>query len=81
MREVRYPVWWYWRCWWNPPQTEAQEITHGSTTTDTDGKFAVTFVARPAPSVSEKDEPVFHFTVHADVTDTTGETRSDQRTN
>ena len=80
VREVRYPVWWFWRCWWNPPQTEAQEISHGSTTTDTDGKFTVAFVARPAPSALEKDEPVFHFTVNADVTDTTGETRSDQRT-
>ncbi len=80
VREVRYPIWWFWRCWWNPPQSEAQEISHGSTTTDTDGKFTVAFVARPAPSVSEKDEPVFHFTINADVTDITGETRSDQRT-
>ena len=79
VREVRYPIWWYWRCWWNPPQAESQEITHGTTTTDTDGKFSVPFVARPAPDVSEKDEPIFHFTVYADVTDVTGETRSDQR--
>lgn len=79
VREVRYPIWWYWRCWWNPPQAESQEITHGTTTTDTDGKFTVPFTARPAPDVSEKDEPIFHFTVYADVTDVTGETRSDQR--
>lgn len=79
VREVRYPIWWYWRCWWNPPQAGAQEIAHGVTTTDTDGTFTVPFVARPDPSVLEKDEPTFHFTVYADVTDTTGETRSDQR--
>ncbi len=80
VREVRYPVWWLWRCWWNPPRTEAQEIAHGAAQTDADGKFTVTFTARPAPSTSEKDEPIFNFTVFADVTDITGETRSDQRT-
>jgi len=80
VREVRYPVWWFWRCWWNPPQAEAQEIAHGATTTDADGKFNITFTARPAPAASEQDEPVFDFTIHADVTDITGETRSDQRT-
>ena len=79
VREVRYPIWWYWRCWWNPPRAASQEIAHGTTTTDPDGKFTVTFPAQPDPSVSEKDEPVFHFTVHADVTDTTGETRTAQR--
>ncbi|MFO7902186.1 MAG: MG2 domain-containing protein, partial [Pirellulaceae bacterium] len=79
VREVRYPIWWRWRCWWNPPRSEAQEIAHGSTTTESDGSFTVPFTARPEPSVSEKDEPTFRFTVHADVTDTTGETRSDQR--
>ncbi len=79
VREVRYPIWWYWRCWWNPPQAGAQEIANGSTTTDSDGTFTIPFTARPAPSVLEKDEPTFRFTVFADVTDTTGETRSDQR--
>ncbi len=79
LREVRYPSWWYWLCWWNPPQAEAQEIASGSTTTLADGTFAITFTARPDPRVSAKDEPIFHFTVHADVTDTTGETRSDER--
>ena len=76
VREVRYPIWWSWRCWWNPPQPTPQEIAHGTATTDTDGKFDGA-VRRPArPSVSEKDEPIFQFTVYADVTDTTGETRS-----
>ncbi len=79
VREVRYPVWWYWRCWWNPPQAESQEIANGSTLTENDGTFTVPFTARPDPSVQEKDEPIFSFTVYADVTDTTGETRSDQR--
>jgi hypothetical protein len=79
VREVRYPIWWYWRCWWNPPRAESQQIAHGNTVTDQDGKFVVPFVARPDLSVAEQDEPIFQFTVHADVTDTTGETRSTQR--
>ncbi len=79
VREVRYPIWWYWRCWWNPPQAQPQEIVHGTTTTESDGTFTVPFTARPDPSVSEKDEPTFRFTIYADVTDTSGETRSDQR--
>ena len=41
VRQVRYPVWWYWRCWWMPPRPQqSQEIAHGSATTGTDGKFA-----------------------------------------
>src|SRR5207249_4257329 len=34
---------------------------------------------KPDLSVSEKDEPTFHYSVSADVTDTTGETRSGER--
>jgi len=79
VRQVRYPDWWYWCFWWRMPQTQGQEIAHGTAATGADGSFAVEFVARPDLSVSEKDEPVFDFTVYADVTDTTGETRSAQR--
>ena len=81
VRRVRYPIWWSWRFWWMPPRPEPeQEIAHGTATTAADGTFDVKFVARPDLSVSEKDEPIFHYTVSADVTDTAGETRSDQRT-
>ncbi len=77
-REVRYPIWWYNSFWWRIPPNRgtAQEIAHGTATTETDGTFTVTFTAKPDNTVPEKDEPTFHFTVHADVTDTTGETRS-----
>ncbi len=80
VREVRFPDWWG-RCfWWRPmPAQAAQEIAHGTTETKDDGSFAVEFLAKPERSVSEKDEPTFSFTVHADVTDTTGETRTAQR--
>src|SRR5262249_40415398 len=55
---------------------DSQEIASGFATTAADGSFKVTFTARPDLSVPAKDEPTFHYTVHADVTDTTGETRS-----
>ncbi len=77
VRNVRYPIW----CgWWGFPPIPPQEIAHGTAVTDADGKFTIPFTARPDPSASEKDEPVFHFEVHADVTDTTGETRWGERT-
>lgn len=80
VREVRYPAWWYWRMWWLPPQpTAAQEIARGTTTTDADGTFKVSFTANPDKSVSPESEPTFHYSIHADVTDTTGETRSADR--
>jgi uncharacterized protein YfaS (alpha-2-macroglobulin family) len=79
-RGVRYPMWWYWRCWWCPPYYgEAQEIAHGKAVTQSDGTFKVSFVAKPDLSVEKEDEPTFIYTVYADVTDTTGETRSAQR--
>src|SRR5262249_22189137 len=81
VRQVRYPIWWYWRCWWMPPNPGAsQEIAHGTATTATNGTFDVEFPARPDLSVAPSSEPTFQFTVYADVTDTTGETRSASRT-
>ncbi len=80
VRQVRYPIWWYWRCWWMPPQPGAnQEIAHGTATTAANGTFDVQFTAKPDLSVAEESEPTFNFTIHADVIDTTGETRSAQR--
>ena len=76
IRQVHYPVWWYWSFWWRTPNTASQVIAHGTALTEADGSFAIEFVARPDLSVPEKNEPTFHFTISADVTDTTGETRS-----
>ena len=80
VRETRYPDWWGCCYWWRPmPQTPAQEIAHGFATTEADGTFPIQFFARPDLTVPEKDEPIFRYTVSADVTDATGETRSNQR--
>ena len=73
-RSVVLPNWCW---WWRPPATQA--IAHGTATTAGDGTFKVQFVAEPDRSVPVENEPVFVFTLYADVTDTTGETRSDYR--
>ena len=79
VRDVQYPVWWFWRCWWMPPQqNSSQEIAHGTTVTGANGEFEIQFAAVPDPQVPKDSEPTFRFTVFADVTDTTGETRSSQ---
>jgi hypothetical protein len=77
-RQVRWPVW-FMACyaWRMPPALgNAQEISHGWTTTEADGSFKVTFTAKPDASVPETDEPSFNYQIMADVTDTTGETRT-----
>ncbi len=74
-RGVQFP---YWCWWWQPPAVKA--IAHGTAVTEADGTFKIAFTAEPDRSVPEKNEPVFAFTINADVTDTTGETRSDQQT-
>lgn len=72
VREVRYPPW----CWWYFDAGSSQEIAHGTTVTDKNGEFSIKFTAKPDRTVPRDTEPVFHYTVSADVTDGTGETRS-----
>ena len=69
-----------WCYWWRSPQTASQEIAHGTAMTQTDGSFTRR-VCRPSRTCRspEQDEPTFHYTVYADVTDTAGETRSANR--
>jgi len=77
-REVRWPRW-FMSCfaWRLPPMIgQSQEIAHGWTNTEIDGTFKLAFVAKPDRSVPESDQPSFHYTVTADVTDSTGETRT-----
>lgn len=80
-RVVRQPrfiySWYFWR-WWQPP-TEEMEIAHGETKTDKDGKFVVEFMAIPDLKIDKKFDPVFDYTVYADVTDINGETRSGEQ--
>ncbi len=80
VREVDFP-WipgWYWRGGYNPWQSESMEIASGVSTTDAEGKFEIDFIALPDRSVPKDKSPEFSYTVHADVTDITGETHSSQ---
>ena len=79
VRQVRFPFWCWWARWIYPSADE-QAIAHGSTVTETNGSFSITFTAKPDLSILEEDEPIFEYRIHADVTDTTGETRSDVHT-
>ncbi len=74
-RAVRLPFWCW---WWQPPAVKA--VAHGAAMTGADGTFEVAFTAAPDRSVPEKNEPVFTYSIHADVTDSTGETRSSTHT-
>ena len=79
VREVRMPIWWGWyrsgRGWGG----QSEEISHGDLVTAQDGSFEVEFTAKPDPKIPEEDSPIFTFRVHADVTDSAGETRSESR--
>jgi hypothetical protein len=63
---------------WPQPPTSSMEITHGEAKTDKDGKFTIEFEAIPDKTVDKKFDPIFDYTVYADVTDINGETRSGQ---
>jgi Alpha-2-macroglobulin family N-terminal region. len=76
VREVMFPLWWQW--WLPRPEVPEREIAHGTLKTDDKGEFVVEFVATPDRSVPENQYPEFTYTVYADVTDLSGETRSAQ---
>jgi uncharacterized protein YfaS (alpha-2-macroglobulin family) len=61
------------------PQQSPMEITHGEVTTDANGKFSITFLAIPDLTIDKKLDPIFNYTVYADVTDSNGETRSAEK--
>ncbi|MDZ7742661.1 MAG: MG2 domain-containing protein [Bacteroidota bacterium] len=75
VRNVRMP---YWRWWWGymPFESSETEITNGTTFTNDEGEFEIDFTAIPDLSIRSSFDPVFDFTVYADVTDINGETRS-----
>ncbi|HLG39598.1 MAG TPA: MG2 domain-containing protein, partial [Chitinophagaceae bacterium] len=67
VRQPRFIYPWLYRGWWLP-RTESMEIAHGEIKTDKDGKFAIEFTAIPDLKIDKKFDPVFDYTVYADVT-------------
>ncbi len=78
VRVARFPFWDYYRSWKLPAyfNVSEMEITNGTTTSGIDGAFAIDFIAIPDAAVPKKDQPIFDYQVFVDVTDITGETRS-----
>lgn len=78
IRNARFPPWCYYWFRYIPSSSE-MEITNGVTKTNEKGEFEINFKAIPDLSISKKLYPTFTYTVYADVTDITGETRSAQQ--
>ncbi|MBW6491610.1 MAG: hypothetical protein K0B15_10520 [Lentimicrobium sp.] len=76
VRSVSYPFFRFGRGIWPPYHTPESEIANGTLTTQADGTFKIEFEAKPHPSASNGLDPVFSYTIFADVTDINGETRS-----
>lgn len=72
VRKASFP-WWRW--WWWQPTSQAQEITHGETTSDNEGNFHIDFVTQPDLE-NQRFNPLYTYEVSVDVTDITGETHS-----
>ncbi len=73
VRKAHFPFWWGWR---SIPVSDEMEITNGETLTGSDGFFTVTFKAIPDLAVDRKTNPVFTYTVYADVADMNGESHN-----
>ncbi len=70
-----------WMFWYRPrPRSQKQQIADGIITSDANGKFEISFIAKPDLSIDKNTDPVFDFSVEASVTDINGETR-EQTTN
>ncbi|GEP90960.1 alpha-2-macroglobulin [Chitinophaga terrae (ex Kim and Jung 2007)] len=80
-RSVRYPYpWMFWKV--IAPVGNSREIANGEAVTKADGSFEIRFPALPDESVDKSTKPIFTYSIHADVTDLNGETRSaDERLN
>ena len=73
-RATRYPNWFRW--FDIDIGDDDDQVAEGEVETDADGTFRIRFTPVAAPTADLSGEPSFVFSVNADVTDTTGETRS-----
>lgn len=78
-RNARFIYDWYWRGGYRPRSSNTV-ITDSIIKTDAAGKFKITFKALPDEAVDKNTDPLFDFSITADVTDTNGETRSSNTT-
>jgi len=87
-RQAIYPYWPWWKRGYIPQNEPAEEIAHGETTTDSDGKFEIKFEAKPALRLRSaigsdiersRNVQTYNYRIVADVTDINGETRSSEQ--
>ncbi len=79
VRNASYPYWWSWFYRWSSYSSysnTSQQIAHGRVRTDAEGNFTIKFFAQPDLKMSPDDDPIFNYSIHADVVSTDGETRS-----
>ncbi|HNT26950.1 MAG TPA: alpha-2-macroglobulin family protein, partial [bacterium] len=81
-REVQFPyffgLWgrsWFYDLW----NGKKAIIGKGETTTGPDGRYRISFTARPDTQVPKEEQPLFSYRVHAEVTDLNGETHPAER--
>ncbi len=71
-RQLYYPVLRHW--WGIPPVMEQSTIIgSGSAITDSEGKFVIPVELTPTPGTKARLQPLFHFTITAEVIDKQGE--------
>ncbi len=58
------------------PNSQEREIAQGEMETDNNGKFNIVFNALADDLIAKSENPLFDFTINVDVTDISGETRS-----
>ncbi|HUM46954.1 MAG TPA: MG2 domain-containing protein, partial [Chitinophagales bacterium] len=79
VRQARFPIWYYGMKRGGYDRfTQEMEIVNGTTTTDANGAFSVSFIAIPDLKIPPKEKPQFDYKVIADVIDITGETHSSE---
>ena len=56
------------------------QVAQGNTLTDADGNFNIAFIAKADGTLDIKEDPIFTYTITANVTDLNGETREGKST-
>ena len=70
-----------WRCYGrNYPFVVEEQITQGTTRTDGDGKFNISFMLKPAAKIKPELQPVFTYTVEVTAINAQGETHEEKFT-
>ena len=79
VRRARLPIWYYYgkRSGYDRFAPE-MEIANGTSITDANGAFTVSFKAIPDLKIPAKDKPQFDYSIIADVADISGETHSSE---